>query len=61
MLWNLKKTQVEDIMFELIRKSLLVRVWNKPLNSYVYSIHDLLLNNLKNMIIDSGGYQELMV
>lgn len=41
---------VEDIMLELIRKSLLVRVWNRPLNSYVYSIHDLLLSNLKKMI-----------
>lgn len=49
-LWNLKKVQVEDIMFELIRKSLLVRIWNQPLNSYVYSIHDLLLTNLKHMV-----------
>lgn len=36
-------------MLELIHKSLLVRVWNQPLKSYVYSIHDLLLRNLKKM------------
>ncbi|VVC32819.1 Hypothetical protein CINCED_3A002930 [Cinara cedri] len=46
-LWNLKKIEVEDIMLELTRKNLVVRVWNQPLNSYVYSIHDLLLKNLK--------------
>lgn len=49
MLWGLKKTQVEDIMLELIHKSLVVRIWNQPLNSYVYSIHDLLLSKLKKM------------
>jgi hypothetical protein len=49
-LWNLKKIQVEDIMLELMRKSLVVRAWNQPLNSYVYSIHDLLLCNLKKSI-----------
>jgi len=37
-------------MSELMRKSLVVRVWNQPLNSYVYSIHDLLLSNLKKMM-----------
>jgi len=36
-------------MSQLMRKSLVVRVWNQPLNSYVYSIHDLLLSNLKKM------------
>lgn len=37
-------------MLELTRKSLVVRMWIHPLNSYVYSIHDLLLSNLKQMI-----------
>ncbi|XP_050540508.1 apoptotic protease-activating factor 1-like isoform X2 [Daktulosphaira vitifoliae] len=49
-LWNLNKIQVEDIMLEFIRKSLVVRVWIQPLNSYTYSVHDLILNNLKNKI-----------
>ncbi|CAH1736793.1 unnamed protein product [Aphis gossypii] len=49
-LWNIKTTEVTDIMSELMRKSLVVRVWNQPLNSYVYSIHDLLLSNLKSMM-----------
>lgn len=48
-LWNINTIEVEDIMSELMRKSLVVRVWNQPLNSYVYSIHDLLLRNLKKM------------
>lgn len=56
-MWDLNKIQAEDIMLELIHKSLLVRVWSHPLNSYVYSIHDLLLTNLKNMMDD----QELKV
>ncbi|XP_060875475.1 apoptotic protease-activating factor 1-like [Metopolophium dirhodum] len=49
-LWNINQIEVEDIMSELMRKSLVVRVWNQPLNSYVYSIHDLLLSNLKKMM-----------
>lgn len=49
-LWNLKKIQVEDILLEFIRRNLVVRDWNQPLNSYVYSIHDLLLSNLKKKI-----------
>jgi len=36
-------------MLELMHKSLVVRIWNQPLNSYVYSVHDLLLSNLKKM------------
>lgn len=48
-LWNLKKTEVEDIMLELMHKSLVVRIWNQPLNSYVYSVHDLLLSHLKKI------------
>ncbi|XP_026822292.1 apoptotic protease-activating factor 1-like [Rhopalosiphum maidis] len=57
-LWNIKKTEVTDIMSELMRKSLVVRAWNQPLNSYVYSIHDLLLSNLKRLI-SHQEYKEL--
>lgn len=39
-------------MLEFIRKSLAVRIWIQPLNSYAYSVHDLILNNLKNKIDD---------
>lgn len=37
-------------MLELISKNLAVRVWNQPLNSYVYSVHDLLLSYLKKLM-----------
>uniref|UniRef100_A0A2H8TPT9 Apoptotic protease-activating factor 1 n=1 Tax=Melanaphis sacchari TaxID=742174 RepID=A0A2H8TPT9_9HEMI len=57
-LWGIKITEVTDIMSELMRKSLVVRIWNQPLNSYVYSIHDLLLNNLKRMM-NHQEYKEL--
>lgn len=41
--------EIERIAQELENRSLLVRPFNKDLNSYVYGIHDLLLANLKQM------------
>lgn len=56
-LWNVKKISVEEIMLELVNKSLVVRVWNEPLNSYVYSVHYLLLSHLKRLM----NFQQLKV
>lgn len=41
---------MEDIMTSLKNKSLLVSSYNQQLNTYVYGIHDLLLNYLKQLL-----------
>lgn len=44
------KYEIEDIVCELMNKSLIVCAYNTELKSYVYGIHDLLLAHLKQSL-----------
>lgn len=52
-LWDMNKKEVEDIMREFEKKCLVITTWNYTLCSYVYCVHDLLLDYLKRKITNS--------
>ncbi|XP_074000214.1 uncharacterized protein isoform X2 [Rhodnius prolixus] len=45
-IWSMDKHEVENLMMEYVRKSLIVRKWNAKINSYVFGIHHLILQHL---------------
>ncbi|CAH1401984.1 unnamed protein product [Nezara viridula] len=47
-LWKMDKYDAEGIMVDFVKKSLAVMKWNELQNSYVYGVHDLVSNFLKN-------------
>uniref|UniRef100_A0A1B6E0E3 CARD domain-containing protein n=1 Tax=Clastoptera arizonana TaxID=38151 RepID=A0A1B6E0E3_9HEMI len=50
-LWSISIHDVKtDVMQKFINKSLAVKTWNRKLSSYVYGIHDLLLEYLKRLL-----------
>ena len=46
--WGMDEYQVEDVMTEFLKKSLAQSEFDPMLDSYVFSIHDLQLEYLKN-------------
>ena len=50
MLWGVDKYEVEDTMAMLSKKSLALAEYNPLSDGYVYSLHDLQLDYLKNML-----------
>lgn len=44
----MNKFTAEEIMIGFVHKSLAVRKWNELQNSYVYGVHDLIAEYLKN-------------
>ncbi|XP_014282024.1 apoptotic protease-activating factor 1 isoform X2 [Halyomorpha halys] len=47
-LWKMDKYDAEAMMFDFVRKSLAVMKWNELQDSYVYGVHDLVSDFLKN-------------
>uniref|UniRef100_A0A224X5F0 Putative apoptotic protease-activating factor 1-like protein n=1 Tax=Panstrongylus lignarius TaxID=156445 RepID=A0A224X5F0_9HEMI len=45
-IWSMDKHEVENLMMEYVRKSLVVRKWNTVFSSYIYGIHYLILQYL---------------
>lgn len=50
-LWNLQKYEVEDIMKEFVRKSLVIEEYDPQKKVYIYSVHDLLLDYLRTRLV----------
>jgi hypothetical protein len=50
MLWGVEKYEVEDTMALLSKKSLALAEYDPVSDGYVYSLHDLQLDYLKNML-----------
>ena len=48
--WEMEREEVEDIMDEFLKKALASSEFDPVLDSYVYSIHDLQLDYLKNQL-----------
>lgn len=53
-LWNLQRYEVEDIMKDLVRKSMAVEEYDSIKKSYYYSIHDLQLDYLKYQLLQDS-------
>ncbi|XP_063994993.1 apoptotic protease-activating factor 1-like isoform X2 [Diachasmimorpha longicaudata] len=49
-LWNTNVCGAEEQMKDLCNKSLVAREWNKDLKTYVYGVHDLLLDHLRKKL-----------
>jgi hypothetical protein len=54
MLWGVDKYEVEDTMALLSKKSLALAEYDPASDGYVYSLHDLQLDYLKNMLGEQG-------
>lgn len=50
-LWSLQKYEVEDIMKDFVRKSLVIEEYDPVKKIYIYSVHDLLLDYLKTRLV----------
>ena len=50
--WDMELYEVEDIMTDLLKKSLAESEFDVELDSYIYSIHDLQLDYLKTQLRD---------
>ena len=48
--WDMNCIEVDNIMTEFLKKSLAASVYDQSLDSYVYSIHILLLDYLKTQL-----------
>jgi len=51
-LWGVDRYEVEDTMARLIKKSLAVSEYDPTTDSYIYNVHDLQLDYLKNLLRD---------
>ena len=48
--WDMNGIEVDNIMTEFLKKSLAASIYDQSLDSYVYSIHILLLDYLKTQL-----------
>lgn len=57
--WDMDQIEVEDIMTEFLKKSLAQSEFDTTLDSYVYSIHDLQLDFIKNQLRSKDGKERV--